>query len=658
VRSTPPHILVVDHDEATRQLLGRMLQASGFTVESAARGREALERLGETLPDLVLLDVDLPDLPGDQVLEQIRARPEWASLAVVHVSAAPAGDDSGALDSGADAHLTLPIEALELSATLRAVLRARAAEQAGHHFARQWQKTFDAISDGVCLLDRAGLVQRCNRAFCELVAHPFHDVIGQRFAAVIEPALGCAALPVRDLSELRAGAVAECQSPVADGRWFRVAADPVLDDRRQLVGAVLIITEITQHKLVEQRIQQSNAELMQANRIKDEFLATLSHELRTPLNAIVGWTRLLRAGKLDADNAARALETIDRNATLQAKLIEDLLDVSRIITGKLRLRPASVDLVSIVEAGMSSVRPAADAKRIRLELRDDDGGVIFADGDRLQQVMWNLLSNAIKFTPEGGHVRIDIRRAGDAVEIRVSDDGRGISQAFLPFVFERFRQADSSTTRAHGGLGLAIVRHLVELHGGTVHADSDGDGRGATFTITLPARARARRNSVPAIPVDAVAQPLGDGVRLGGLSLLVVEDDPDSRELLAAALSQRGARVEACGSVEEALGKLDGGIDVDIIISDIGMPGEDGYALMARVRSLPPPVGDTPAIALTAYATADDVRRALAAGYQCHVCKPVDAPTLARVIRELAAIPAPVMTGDTQPILLAGKLDG
>ena len=656
MRSATPHILVVDDDETTRYLLGRMLQVARFSVECVARGDEALARLGERLPDAVLLDMNLPDMSGLQVLRTIRANPVWETVAVVHISATYVeGHDIGAaLDSGADAYLTLPVDALELTATLRAVLRARRAEDSAHQFARQWQKTFDAISDGVCLLDGDGHVVRCNRAFCELVGHPFADVIGAPFASVIEPALGGDALPVRDLAELRAGAVAQCES---GGRWFRVAADPVLDDARRLSGAVLIITEITQQKLVERAMQQSNAELVRANRIKDEFLATLSHELRTPLNAIVGWTRLLRAGRLDGASAERALETIDRNATLQAKLVEDLLDVSRIITGKLRLRIATIDPVSVIEAAINSVRPAADAKGITITSEPEpDAGVISADGDRLQQVMWNLLSNAIKFTPAGGHVRVQLGRDDNGLVIRVHDDGAGIPTPFLPFVFERFRQADSSTTRAHGGLGLglAIVRHLVELHGGTVHADSAGEGRGATFSLTLPVAARrVRRDSVPSMPVEPMTPPVVESVRLDGVSLLILDDEPDARELLAAALSQLGARVQLHATVDEALAGIDQAPQV--VVSDIGMPGQDGYAFIERLRARGGTLGRTPAIALTAYATVDDVRRARAAGYDLHLAKPVDAGTLARAILQLAR--PPVNAADTQPIILVNDAE-
>ncbi|HEX4459684.1 MAG TPA: histidine kinase dimerization/phospho-acceptor domain-containing protein, partial [Polyangia bacterium] len=380
--STPaPHILVVHGDDPTRAQLVARLRKAGFTVEQAANAKEARARLATKRPDLMLLDVALADEDGAALCHALRAEPAQHGVAVIHVAPAhesPEIDDTAAHEEdGVDA--CLPAQAAELVATVRAVVRARRAERLAFGLARQWQGTFDAISDCVCLLDRNGSVQRCNRAFCELVGVAFGDVIGVSFEELIVPALGEAAMPVRDLSRLRTGAVVQ----VGFGaRWHRVAADPVFDDAQRPNGAVLIITDISSEKHVEEAIRRSNDELLRANRIKDEFLATLSHELRTPLNAVIGWTRLARSGRLDDTTQARALETIDRNATQQAKLVDDLLDVSRIITGKLRLRVASIDPVSVIEAALHSVRPAAEAKSLRLEATLDAGaGLIAADGD-------------------------------------------------------------------------------------------------------------------------------------------------------------------------------------------------------------------------------------------------------------------------------------
>ena len=660
VRALQPQILVVNDHEATRHLLARMLRTSGFVVAEATSAEEGFARIARHPPDLVLLDVNLPDMSGAEMLRQLRVNPQTLMIPVVHVSATYVGshDIGAALDSGADGYLTLPVDAVELVATVRAVLRARQAEEAAHQFARQWQKTFDAISDGVCLLDRSGYVQRCNKAFCELVQQPFASVIGAPYVGLIGGAFGEEALPMRTLDELGQSAAVQTEH---GGRWFRVAADPVFDDHAVLTGAVVIVSDITQRKRVEEAMRRSNEELLHANRIKDEFLATLSHELRTPLNAIVGWTRLLRTGRLDERTGGRALETIDRNATLQAKLVEDLLDVSRIITGKLRLRIANVDPISVMEAAINSVRPAADAKAIRIDADlDSSAGLIAADGDRLQQVMWNLLSNAIKFTPAGGHVRVGMRRGASGLTVRVEDNGAGIEAGFLPYVFDRFRQADSSTTRNHGGLGLglAIVRHLVELHGGTVHAESKGEGLGAAFAITLPWSARGERvrTTMPSMPTAVVpteapsVPPL-----LGGVRLLIVDDEPDARELLAAAFTQMGARVQVVASADEAMDAI-ARQRPHVLISDIAMPEHDGYELLQRVRESERGGRRLPAVALTAYATADDVRRATQAGYDLHVAKPVDALTLARSLVELVGGIEPESEAPldcTRPILLA-----
>jgi PAS domain S-box-containing protein len=376
-----------------------------------------------------------------------------------------------------------------------------------------------------------------------------------------------------------------------------------------------------------------------ANRMKDEFLATVSHELRTPLTAMLGWIWWLRRGTADEAVRARALETVERNARAQTQLVEDLLDVSRIVTGKLRLDVRPADLRQVIEAAIESVRTAADAKEIALEARLPTGSAMVAvDPDRLQQVVWNLLSNAIKFTPPGGHVDVSFDvRAGEAL-IVVADSGAGIDPAFLPYVFDRFRQAQASSTRAYGGLGLglAIVRHLVELHGGTVRAESEGEGRGTTFTVTLPARAERRPTTadLAARPPEAGRALAGPRV-LDGLRVLLVEDAEDTRELVVAILAQQGAEVTAVDSVAAAREALARGRP-DVLVSDIGMRGEDGYTLIREVRRRADTLRAMPALALTAYARAEDRRRALREGYDVHLAKPVDPRELVAVIAELA----------------------
>jgi signal transduction histidine kinase/DNA-binding response OmpR family regulator len=377
------------------------------------------------------------------------------------------------------------------------------------------------------------------------------------------------------------------------------------------------------------REQAARAEAETANRLKDEFLATVSHELRAPLNAILGWASLLQSGKLDEATNARAIETIERNARAQNKLIEDLLDVSRIITGKLQLDVKPVDLASIIEMAAESVRPAAEAKGVRLQTELGlAASPVQVDANRLQQVVWNLASNAVKFTPTGGSVNIKLRCFDNQAEISVSDTGIGIPPKFLPYVFDRFRQADSSETRTHGGLGLglAIVRHLVEMHGGTVRAESEGEGRGATFTITLQAMAPGvAPDETPLLPTPDQRIVLSDlAPKLSGLRVLVVDDQAEVRDLLFAILHLGEAEVQMAEGVAEALEILTKW-QPDILISDISMPGGDGYDLIRRVRQQEQTSGRRlPALALTARASAEDRIRALAAGFQMHLPKPVE----------------------------------
>ena len=378
-----------------------------------------------------------------------------------------------------------------------------------------------------------------------------------------------------------------------------------------------------------------------ASRARDEFLATVSHELRTPLTSIIGWIQLLRLER-DEASLTEGLETIDRNARAQSRLIEDILDFSRINAGKLRLDVQPLDLADIVDAAIDIVRPAANAKGVRIErVLDSEAGHVSGDADRLQQVVWNLLSNAVKFTPRGGKVLVRLERITSHCELTVTDSGEGISPKFLPYVFDRFSQADSSSTRAHAGLGLGlgIVRHLVELHGGTVQAFSPGEGQGATFAVRLPllvAHHRAGDEVVRRIELPAV-RTLDQGFAdLTGISVLVVEDNDDSRKLLQTILTRAGAVVEIAESVPTAL-RIIAGAWPDLVISDIEMPGEDGYSLIRKIRLQEPASRRVPAIALTAYTRSVDRVRALAAGFQTHMSKPVEPAELVAAVKSLAA---------------------
>ena len=394
-----------------------------------------------------------------------------------------------------------------------------------------------------------------------------------------------------------------------------------------------------------EREQLARAQAESVNRMKDEFLATLSHELRTPLNAILGWAHLLTTGKADAATAQRALSVIRNNAMAQSQLIEDILDVSRIISGKLRLNLAAVSLREVIEAALDSVSPAADAKNITIERHIADLDAMPGDRDRLQQVFWNLLSNAVKFTPRDGRVTVTLAREGNDAVVSVQDTGIGITADFLPYVFDRFSQADGSVTRRHGGLGLgmAIVRYLVELHGGTVRAESEGENRGATFTAVLPLRVvqqsvddgahALRRAEFDEAGVEDLPQ-------LSGVRILVVDDQQDSRAFLGALLQNQGAHVCLAGSTPEAV-QVFTRERPDVVVSDIAMPGEDGYDLIRQLRALSANDGGrVAAVALTAYVRDEDVATALAAGYQRHIRKPVVVSELFAAVAELASAPS------------------
>lgn len=410
-----------------------------------------------------------------------------------------------------------------------------------------------------------------------------------------------------------------------------------------------IARDITERKKAEKEREQllrseqaAREEAERANRLKDEFLATLSHELRTPLNAILGWSQVLQYNNLDEAGIKRATATIERNARAQNQLIDDILDVSRIITGKLRLDVRAVDLSNVISEAVDAARPAAEAKNIRLQtLIDPKATQISGDPDRLQQVVWNLLSNAIKFTPKDGRVQLRLERVNSHIEIVVSDTGAGIKPEFLPFVFERFRQSDGSMTRRHGGLGLglAIVRQLVELHGGAVSVESKGEGQGSTFIVSLPflpIRLEAEED-LPRVHRSAQnGSELDCPPGLSGLHVLLVDDEADSRELLNFVLESCGAQISTASSAAEAV-ELIKRERFDVIISDIGMPEEDGFSLIRKIRSFPNEQGgNIPAIALTAYARAEDRVQALRSGFQIHIAKPVESVELIAAVANLA----------------------
>ena len=441
----------------------------------------------------------------------------------------------------------------------------------------------------------------------------------------------------RNRNYTRAGSILYCE-------WYNSV---LRDERGKLVSVLSLVLDVTARQsaeeeraasLVRERDARRHAE--EADRLKDEFLATLSHELRTPLTSILGWASMIRNGEVEGPNASRAIETIERNARSQARLIDDLLDVSRIITGNLRLDLHPLNLAPIVDAALDALRPTADVKGMKLQTRFEPGQcLVKGDPNRLRQVIWNLLSNAIKFTPRGGSVNIDLTCVESTARLTVRDTGDGISPEFLPYVFDRFRQAEGSISRKQGGLGLglAVARHLVELHGGTIRAGSEGLGKGSVFTVDLPlaqerrdpARAEERKREVER------RRSRSGAVRLDGVHVLLVEDDDDSRRLLGTMLKRYGARVTSTKSAAEALSVFETELP-DVLISDIGMPDQDGYELVRKLRAMPPEKGGkTPAIALTGYASRKDRERALSTGYQQHMAKPIEQADMINAIAAL-----------------------
>ena len=445
----------------------------------------------------------------------------------------------------------------------------------------------------------------------------------------------------------------EYRTVATDGRirWVRAIGNCFYNESNEPMRFDGITIDVTDRKKAEderekllesERAARSEAE--RASRLKDEFLLTLSHELRTPLNAILGWSQLLRRGTIDAAKMAHGLDIIERNVRAQAQLIDDLLDMSRVISGKLRLNVQRIQLGSVIEAALETVRLSAEAKDIHLQkILDPLAGIVSGDPARLEQIIWNLLSNAIKFTPKGGRVQVILARANSQIEISVIDTGQGINPEFLPYVFDRFRQADASTTRNHGGLGLglAIVKNLTELHGGSVRVESAGEGKGTTFTITLPlAGAHPEEVTLEDFGLKAARTTSIDDpqLTLNGVKVLVVDDEPDARELIRVVLEGCYAEVITAASAEQALEVLKHE-QPDVLVSDIGMPQEDGYQFIHQVRTLPPNKGGKiPAVALTAYAGAEDRKRALLSGYQMYVAKPVEPSELIAVVSTLTSL--------------------
>ena len=517
------------------------------------------------------------------------------------------------------------------------------------------QAISDSTEDVIFAKDIDGRLRYANPATLQLLGKTLDQVLGKTDAELLGDQSAARSVMENDRRIMQTGVAEEIEErvPLPDGshRVWVSQKIPNRDASGKVIGLLGVSRDITDRKQSEEAKQalldierKARADADRASRMKDEFLATLSHELRTPLNAIMGWAAILSGDQVTEEDRTTGVDTILRNAHVQTRIIEELLDMSRIISGKLRLEVQQIDLSSVVQAAIDTIRPAADAKNVRvIPVLDSHPGPLSGDPNRLQQVFWNLLSNAVKFTPKGGQVQVVLERVHSQIEVRIADSGEGIQADFLPFVFERFRQADASTTRRHGGLGLglAIVKQLVELHGGTVRVSSGGVGKGTTFGVVMPVTA-VHPEAEPAVqrrhPLVGSSAPINlkRDITLSGVRVLVVDDEPDARGLVKRLLEDCDARVKSAANAAEALTLLCGE-KFDVIVSDIGMPGEDGYYLIKRIRQLTIDQGkNTPAIALTAYASSADRVKSITAGFQNHIAKPVDSAELIAMVASLA----------------------
>ena len=716
------NILIVDDKPDKLLSLEAVLEELGQNIVRAYSGREALRCLLNDDFAVILLDVNMPGMDGFETAALIRQRKSTESLPIIFITAF--GDENHAARGyqlGAVDYIQTPVVSEVLKTKVGVFVELYRKTQQVQRQA-EWQRRRAAQLQKLAAASLAINSALSVEKMLQTVTDTARDLVGSHQAItlfILDPATGQRAAKTQsytsfsekyaewrnqplDLDAIASTVVARSHAASrmteAELRdhpdWEIVSATHLPPIRSGMLAAPLVsrtggsfgVIYLSDRRdgqfshddeaIVTQLAQMASvaienaifAEERETNRIKDEFLSTLSHELRTPLNAILGWTQLLSVAPLNGE-VAHAMEVIERNARAQAKLVEDLLDVSRVTTGKLRLNIKPLEFASVVRAACEAVRPTAEEKRLTLEchcVADDDR--INGDADRLQQVVWNLLNNAVKFTPAGGRVEVRLDRMGSSLRLRVSDTGRGISPNFLPFVFDRFRQADASSTRAHGGLGigLTIVRHIVELHHGVVQAESAGEGHGATFVVTLPAMASS---TVPAVspddepvaatlatsampaegepagsrtdirPADAPApmSAIANTADLTGLRIVVVDDEPDARDVIARILARAGAHPTQASSVREALAAVTSDRP-HIVVSDIAMPTEDGYDLIRILRELSPTLGGpVPALALTAYAREEDRARCLSAGFDAYLAKPVDPAELLGVIAHLAA---------------------
>ncbi|OUL19954.1 response regulator [Nostoc sp. 106C] len=641
------HILLLEDAQFDIELIQTTLKNGGIecVLVCVETQEEFLEALKTTNFELILADYSLPAFDGFSALEIAKATcPDIPFILVSGVI----GEESAieALKQGATDYILKQRLGRLVPSVQRALQesRERRDRQRAEQILRQTDDMLRAVVNAspiaIITLHVDGRVMTWNPAAQEIYGWDAKEIIDRRLPLVsgdeqeifernFQRALHNETVNNLEIQQHhKKGAVVDISLSLA----------PVYDAQNQPYAVVMTAVDITKRKQIEaerisllKREQTARANAEAASRLKDEFLAVLSHELRTPLNAILGWIKLLRKGHLDQATVNRALEVIDRNTTFQAQMIEELLDLSRIIQGKLKLEIHPVNLVSVVEATAETLRPAAEAKSVEVQLiLDHNLGMIAGNANRLQQICWNLLSNAIKFTPKGGQVIVRSQKVDSYAQLQVADTGIGISADFLPHVFEYFRQADASTTRSTGGLGLglAVSRYLVEMHGGTLEVTSPGEGQGATFTVMLPFRSAQAQIEQTQAPLDFTCE-------LRGIKAIVVDDQTDSRELIVFVLEQQGAEVISAASASEALEKLTQ-YKPDIIISDISMPNEDGYTLLQKVRTLLQQQGaNLPALAITAHAGAEDRQQAISAGFQLHLAKPIDPSELLKAVLSL-----------------------
>jgi hypothetical protein len=636
-KSGPIRILAVDDNPSALYATTRVLKAAGYDVMQATTGAAALQLAHQA--DLVVLDVNLPDMDGFEVCRRLRARPDTAQIPLLHLSATftQSADFTLGFEAGADGYLTRPVEAPVLIATVRTLLFAKHADQVRRGLDAKLRTVFDLAPVGIAIMDVGFTYSSVNPAYCALTGYSSDELIGQ-------PATFGVAGPL-SLREI-------IETPVNGGdRWSRQLTFRKKDGSRAEIEwnvakenisatRILVAIDITQHLHSEQARENllaseraARAEAERSNRLKEEFLATLSHELRNPLHAIVGWATILnRTPDLPA-TVVRGLQAIERSSKVQASMISDLLDYAGITFGKIRSVPQNIDPYAPIRAAIDTLAQVAKSAGVRIVDSFEEAALrVEADPARLQQIAINLLSNAIKFSRRGGSVQLSAGRRGDCFNLRVSDQGSGIEPQFLPKIFQRFSQQDSTITKSHGGLGLglAIVKQLVELHGGTIEASSAGKDQGAAFNVMIP------------LSHQETAGALSDSQTLRTLDfsrvvVLLVEDDADSRALTSRVLSDVGAEVLEANSAESALAHLQTSKPT-ILISDIGMAKIDGYELLRRLRDDGHTAQQLPAIALTAFSRMQDRAQALEAGFQEHLVKPLDPQML---ISRVAALCRP-----------------